>query len=109
MFFFLSKILFFLLVPLNWILALVILRFVVKNPVLKKRLGIATIILLFLFGNDFILNKLVRAWQPEPVELFQFGNYSAGIVLGGYESFDKHGKGFLNYSSDRFIQTLALY
>ncbi len=109
MFLFLSKILFFLLVPLNWIIALVILRFVVKNPVLKKRLGIATIILLFLFGNDFILNKLVRAWQPEPVELSKFGNYSAGIVLGGYESFDKRGKGYLNYSSDRFIQTLALY
>lgn len=109
MFFFLSKILFFLLVPLNWIIALVILRFVVKNPILKKRLSIATIVLLFFFGNDFILNKLVRAWQTEPVEIGQFGNYSAGIVLGGYESFDRKGKGYLNYASDRFIQTLALY
>ncbi len=109
MFFFFSKILFFLLVPLNWIIALIILRFVVKNPVLKKRLGIVTIVLLFFFGNDFILNKLARAWQTEPVELQQFGNYSAGIVLGGYESFDKNGKGYFNYSSDRFIQTLALY
>ena len=109
MFFFLSKLFLFLLVPLNWIIALIILRFVVKNPVLKKRLGIVTIVLLFFFGNDFILNKLVRAWQTEPVEMQQFGNYSAGIVLGGYESFDKNGTGYFNYSSDRFIQTLALY
>ena len=109
MFFFLSKLFLFLLVPLNWIIALIILRFVVKNPVLKKRLGIATIVLLFFFGNDFILNKLVRAWQTDAVEMGQFGNYSAGIVLGGYESFDKTGKGYFNNSSDRFIQTLALY
>lgn len=109
MFFFLSKLFLFLLVPLNWIIALVILRSIVKRPIVKKRLAITAVIVLFVFGNDFILNKLARAWQTQPVKMQQFGNYSAGIVLGGYESFDKNGKGYFNYSSDRFIQTLALY
>ena len=109
MFFFLSKLFFFLLVPLNWVIALVILRSIVKRPILKKRLAITAVIVLFVFGNDFILNKLARAWQTKPVELQQLGNYSAGIVLGGYESFDKNGKGYFNYSSDRFIHILALY
>ena len=43
------------------------------------------------------------AWQPKPSNISQ--HCEAGIVLGGFTNFDKHNVGFLNGSSDRFIET----
>jgi uncharacterized SAM-binding protein YcdF (DUF218 family) len=81
--------------------------FIIKNPKLKKRLYITVILIFLIFGNRFIYNKLVMAWQPKPANLSQ--HYEAGIVLGGFTNFDKHNIGFLNGSSDRFIETEKLY
>lgn len=108
MFFILSKILLFLLSPVNWFLAILIIAvFFTKKTTLKKRLYITAILIYVLFGNRFIYNRLVMAWQPGPVQLHL--SYPAGIVLGGFTTFDKNGEGFFNSSSDRFIQTAKLY
>ncbi len=63
--------------------------------------------LFFVFGNEFLFNKLVNAWQPGPLVLNS--NYEAGILLGGIGSFDKSGNGYLNDASDRFIAICTLY
>src|SRR5580658_10032999 len=108
MFFILSKLLLFFINPVNWLLVIIVVGlFIVKSPLLKKRLCVAAIILIVIFGNRFIYNRLVMAWQPKPVELH--GSYQVGIVLGGFTSFDRHNLGFFNQSSDRFIETGKLY
>lgn len=66
-------------------------------------------VLLFIFGNQFLLNKLVTVYQPSPVTLSASQKYSAGIILGGYESYERNGNGFFNSASDRFIQIVKLY
>jgi len=109
MFFFVSKIIAALLVPWYWIVSLLVWRFFAKSPMLKRRLEIFTLLLIFLFSNKAIYNSIMFAWQPQPVTLPAGTTYSAGIVLGGYESFDQYGNGYFNGSSDRFIQTLKLY
>lgn len=80
-----------------------------KSAKVKRRLGIAAIAIFLFFSNPFILTRLVNAWQPEPVQLAASAHYSAGIVLGGYASFDRNGRGLFNNASDRFIQTCRLY
>jgi len=109
MFFILSKLTYFFLVPLNWILALLVWQFFIKSPVAKKRLTITIIAMVLFFGNEIIYTKLVMAWQPKQVPINDVRNYEAGILLGGLTSFDKYGNGFLNTASDRLIETSILY
>jgi uncharacterized SAM-binding protein YcdF (DUF218 family) len=109
MFFFISKIAYFFISPLNWIIALTIWRFFIKSPLLRKRLIYIIIALILFFGNDVIYTKLVIAWQAKPVDINQLGTYDAGILLGGLSSFDRYGKGFLNPSTDRLVEISILY
>lgn len=109
MVFLISKITYFFLAPLNWIVGLFACRFFTKSFLLKKRLTIAIIALTFFFGNEVIYTKLVLAWQPAPVILNDQQVYEAGILLGGLTSFDKHRNGFLNAAADRLVEICILY
>ncbi|WP_018614566.1 YdcF family protein [Segetibacter koreensis] len=109
MFFIVSKLAYFFIAPLNWIIALLIWRFFTKSLVIKKGLSIVIIVFVLFFGNEVIYTRLVTAWQPKPVQINKLGNYEAGILLGGLSSFDKYGKGFLNAASDRLVEILVLY
>ena len=107
MFLFFSKLITFFISPANWLIALFILLIFSKSIRFKKKLTIALSLFFFVFGNEFLFNKLVNAWQPAPVELTT--HYEAGILLGGIASFDKLGNGYLNNASDRFIAISTLY
>src|SRR4051812_24375749 len=109
MFFFLSKLAYFFIAPLNWIIALLIWRFFTKSGTTKKALSVVVIALILFFGNEVIYTRCVTAWQAKPVEIQQLGNYDAGILLGGLTSFDKNGNGFLNASTDRLVEISILY
>lgn len=109
MFFVISKLAFIFITPANWIIALLVWRFVAKSAVVKKRLTIVIIALVLFFGNEVIYSKLVNAWQAKPVQLPKNVTYEAGILLGGLGSFDKYGNGFLNSSCDRLVEICALY
>lgn len=109
MFFIFSKITYFFITPSNWIIALLIWRFVAKSKTIKKRLTIVIIVLLLFFGNEFIYTKLATAWQAEPVQLAEESNYEAGILLGGLSSFDRYRNGFLNAAADRLVKICILY
>ncbi len=109
MFFILSKLLQFLLVPLNWIFILLIVRFFVHSIRLKKRLLIVASILFLFFSNAFIYQKIMLLWQQNVSELQPNKHYKIAVVLGGFSAFDKNDKGYFNTSGDRFIQTLKLY
>ena len=109
MFFILSKILFFLLVPFYWIVILLIWRWLSKNQKLKKRLLILAVLITVLFTNPYLYRSLMMAWQPAPVTLTQGKKYEAGIILGGMAGYDKNGRGYFGDDADRFIQAANLY
>lgn len=109
MFFILSKILFFLLVPFYWIVILLIWRWICKTPKLKKRLLVLAVLIAVLFTNPYLYRSLMMAWQPAPVTLAPGKKYEAGIVLGGMSGYDKNGRGYFGENADRFIQTANLY
>ena len=109
MFFILSKVLFFLLVPFWWIVILWVWRLFSKSAQTKKRLGILIIIIAIVFTNPLLYRTLVMQWQADPVTIAKGKTYEAGIVLGGLSGYDKNERGYFGSNADRFIQTANLY
>jgi uncharacterized SAM-binding protein YcdF (DUF218 family) len=108
MYFIFSKILLFLLFPLNWIILLVIIAIISKRPKLKKRCFIAGFAMLILFTNPYLLYLFGKNWDVAQPAFDKGRIYSAVIVLGGFSGEDKNGNGFFNESADRFIEALRI-
>lgn len=109
MFFILSKILFFLLVPFNWIVLLFIASLLFKSKAIKKKIRIAIVVIALVFSNPFIHKSISKWWQPALTNLAADKQYSAGILLGGMSMYDANDIGFFGNNADRFIQTANLY
>jgi uncharacterized SAM-binding protein YcdF (DUF218 family) len=93
-----------------WALVLFVWALITKTDRRKKRLFIAGIFILLFFSNPFFIRALLKAYEPRPVPVQQAGQYSAGIVLGGFISYNmQERQGFFNTAGDRFIQTALLY
>lgn len=109
MFFILSKLLFFLLIPFSWIIILLVWIYVVKSARLKRRLTILTVCIAIIFSNPWFYKKVTLAWQTPKKILLPQEQYEVGILLTGIVQFDKYDQGFFGSASDRFIQTATLY
>lgn len=112
MFFVVSKILGFLLSPILWVMLLLLIGLISRNVTRKKRALIASLILLYVFSNSFIVGQLVAIWSIDGKSSLEINDsYDVGIVLGGttisYEaSIDRkiyHG------NIDRLLQAVQLY
>jgi len=106
MYFLFSKILLFLISPFYWVIALLLIGFLSKKPVVKKRFFISSAIVFLLFSNAFLLRRFARLWNYPPNVIT--GNYSCAILLGGFASEDEKGGGFFNGACDRFIEAAEL-
>lgn len=108
MFFILSKVLLVLIQPICWVLYLLVIAFIIKNPKLKKRLFIIALSLLYFFSNNVMVNEFSRMWDVTSATL-KPGTYSCAIVIGGFTSVDKNGKGYFNGAANRYISAVNLY
>lgn len=109
MFFIFSKLLSFLIKPTFLILTLMIAG-ILNNKKRKLFLFFSLLIFLF-FSNDFIFNRIVKAWEVPQISATKFDKqYEAGILLGGFSDYDyiknKHN---FKKEADRLIYTLQLY
>jgi uncharacterized SAM-binding protein YcdF (DUF218 family) len=108
--FVLLKIILWFIRPLVWAFILFGWALLTKADPRKKRLFIAGTFILFFFSNPFFIRALLKGYEPQPVPVQQAGRYSAGIVLGGFISYNmEEHQGFFNTAGDRFIQTALLY
>lgn len=111
MFFFLSKILAFLINPYTWFFIglLVLLKKVWYTP-FKKFLLLLTVFI-YLFSNSFLVDELVRAWEYEDDHIYKKDtHYDLAIVLGGMGRVDEGQQRFdFTTSGDRLFQTLGMY
>ena len=113
MFFVLSKILAFLLKPLNWIVVLGLFSLLTKKPRHRERSVKALVIVLLFFSNPWLVNQCSRAWETgarSPETITQ--PYDAGILLGGYINFNAAappGVTVFHQAGNRLTTTLALY
>ncbi|CAN5269676.1 YdcF family protein [soil metagenome] len=112
MFFVLSKVLYFLVMPLTIILACFILALLIKNKIYKKRLLLTGVIFLLLFTNDFIINEILLWWEvpPTPMEAVAPG-YDVAIILTGVTSTEKLplDRVYFQKGADRVMHTVQLY
>lgn len=113
MFFILSKVLFFLIQPINWVVACLVGAVWTKQARRRKRLTWAALLLLLFFSNHFLVNLVYRAYEAEPIAIGAITEpYDVGILLGGYSYAhvdtprDRH---HFNASAARFTQAVELY
>jgi len=111
MFFYLSKILFFLLKPYLWIFTLTIIALIKKDKRLRKRFAITAGITFYFFSNAFIVDEVMRHWEiPATTNDKIIGQYDYGIVLGGMSTYDPSIQR-INFQDgiDRLLQALDVY
>lgn len=111
MFFWLSKILQYLISPLTWIVIIFILSFCFKSEKLKKGLRITVFVLLLIFTNPLIVNVCLDAWEQERTPETELAEcYDYGIVLTGMILYDtENDKIEFGQSTDRILEAVRLY
>jgi uncharacterized SAM-binding protein YcdF (DUF218 family) len=112
MFFYLSKILNFLISPFTWFIVLVLIARFTKNPERKRKWWVASFIILLFFSNPFLSNQVMKNWEMTPVSINSIHEpYDIGILLGGsLRSYDvDYSRPIYSQSVDRLLQTIALY
>lgn len=83
MFFTLSKIIDFILLPITWIIALCLISLLAKSMQTKRIAGISALMIMIIGSNSFIVNKLISAYELPQITLKPTEHYPLGIVLGG--------------------------
>jgi uncharacterized SAM-binding protein YcdF (DUF218 family) len=107
MFFALSKILSFLVMPISWIFILLVASFFWKKQ--SKRLRIAGFAMLFIFTSPLIMDGVNNFWEPPILLTEDIPECEAGVVLGGFSSYDTISNRIaFRFGSDRFNQGIWL-
>jgi len=111
MFFIFSKLLDFIVNPLFYVVALGIWGLLTKSSKVRKRTTWASLILIFVLGNNYLGSLVFRAWEEKAVPIVEVGHYEVAVILGGFtdvakEPFDRV---HTNGSTDRLLQVVQLY
>jgi uncharacterized SAM-binding protein YcdF (DUF218 family) len=96
--------------PIIWIIVLLLWARLTRRLLWKKRLYALAIAFLIFFSNPAIIRGLMLHYETPPVEMASLRPHSAGIVLGGFISYNaSEDRGYFNPAADRFVQTALLY
>jgi uncharacterized SAM-binding protein YcdF (DUF218 family) len=109
LFFILSKLFYFLVDPVNWIVIGLLCWLVFRKWKRRKQLGWTIIILFFVFGNSFLHKAIVLAWQPPVSNQLPHQQYKVAVLLGGMTFSNDKKERYFGGTSDRFIQAARLY
>jgi uncharacterized SAM-binding protein YcdF (DUF218 family) len=113
MFFILSKILFYLVMPAFMIFVGLLYAIFSKNERRKKLVIRCSLLCLWVCSNTTIVREAYRAWEIpalDPSAIIE--PYDVGIILGGGMILNKEGSDsqiFIHETADRLIQPLRLY
>ncbi len=109
MFFYLSKVLTFLISPTVIILGILVLAVIVNKPALRRKLLIASLGLLLFFSNPFIINQVLKYWELKS-SINNKQIYDTGVILSGFMTWDKE-SGSLSFgeATDRLTEGLIQY
>ncbi|MDH5475742.1 MAG: YdcF family protein [Cyclobacteriaceae bacterium] len=110
MFFFLSKTIYFIVMPLSLVITILFFSLFIRNKVLKKRLRVIAVALLIFYSNPYFANKAMNAWEGDPTPLAEV-NHDIGIVLTGVTNRNKRplDRVYFEHGADRILHALQLY
>ena len=113
MFFVISKLLYFVLKPINWVVILLLLAlFHRKNGRLKRRCLRISVGIVLVMTNPLLLQRITTFWEGTPIEITQLhAPYDYGIVLGGYTHTRSvaPSQPVFNMHGNRIFQAIRLY
>lgn len=107
MFFYISKILRFLLDPFTWVLIGILIGLVKQ----KKWLSWTAFILLIFLSNPFLANLTMSGWEAKPQLKKDLPKCDVGIVLSGMTRLGQYPKDQVHFADgvDRITEALRLY
>ena len=112
MFFILSKILDYALLPLLWIFVVFLYAMFTKSERRRKKSILAGLIMLFFFGNGFIVAEATYLWQKRVVPIASLPVYQTAIILAGIVSYQEKAltdRVNIGRGADRLLHPLQLY
>ena len=111
MFFILSKVLSFLIMPFTLVCLLFLLSAVTKKPLWKKRFFWVAFGSLFFFSNDFISNEMMNLWEIKTTAYEDMRPHNLGIVLTGatIPLLKPDDRVYFQRGADRVTHTVQLY
>lgn len=111
MFFFLSKLIYIFLMPISWLIFLLIWLVGTKNPTRKKQISIATLALVLVLSNPFIINQLFKTYEYPLVSMNELKPTELGIILTGFtrQIPTDDERVFMNQGGDRATHAVYLY
>lgn len=109
MFFYLSKILGYLLNPTAWVFMLLLAALLLKGR-WRKYLLTAALVMFFAFSNNFLLKTFLGPWEDHGIRKVE-KTYDVGIVLGGWiAEYDENlDRAVFKAVPDRFLHAYRLY
>lgn len=111
MFFLLSKLLAYALMPAVWLILLLLAAILAQSPTWRRRWLVAALALTIIGTNSGLANEALLAWELPPVRLRTLAPHDAGVLLTGITKGSKspHDRVYLSEGADRLTHTLWLY
>src|SRR5215217_8022118 len=113
MFYFLSKAIDFIAMPLSIAFFLLLYSLFAQNRKGRKSAAITAFVLLYLISNTFLVNSALNWWEPKPVNMHELSQtYDVGVLLSGGLMDSNHpaeDHAVLGKRGDRVLQTYLLY
>ncbi len=111
MFFILSKTLYYLLMPLTWLIASLLFALKSRNVRHQKKALWLAVAWIFIFGNQFLANQLLLYWEVPPVAMHDVAKHDVGIVLTGVlNNYQQPAdRTYFQKGADRITHALQLY
>jgi len=112
MFFVLSKTAFYLVMPMTWLVALLLYALLTKSENRRKVALRVVVVLVFILGNNFLVNEAVRWWEVPPTPIRQLpGAYDVAIILTGVTDTERKpgDRVYFTRGADRVLHPLQLY
>jgi len=109
MFFVLSKILFYVIMPAVWML--VLLLWAVFSPTKRKKILIALTVVYLFFSNGYLANKLLHTWELQPCPIKEVKHHRLAVILTGVTNYgqEPYDRVYFNRGADRILHPLQLY
>jgi uncharacterized SAM-binding protein YcdF (DUF218 family) len=110
MFFLLSKLLNFIIMPLVWIITLLLIATLSKDQFKREKYLVWSLALLLFFSNSFLFSVCMSLWELPQTNYKDLKTYQAGIVMGGVTGNHKeHDRIQFIRGADRLFQAIDLY
>ena len=98
--------------PLIWVMGILLFACFTRNERRRKRLLTAAVALVWLLGNNFLVNEALLLWEIPPVPMASIQQpYDVAIVLTGITNSTKQPRDrtYFEKGADRIMHALQLY